>query len=177
MKTLETKRLILRQWTMDDLDDFYEYAKNPEVGPSAGWKPHEDKEFTLIILKSFIEKDEVWAIECKENGKVIGSIGTHNDPKRRGVNAKSIGYVLSKEYWGQGIMPEAVKRVLEYLFVEESIDVATCYHYPFNVKSKRVIEKSGFKLDGILRKATMHYSGEIYDDYCYSITRQELIDN
>jgi [ribosomal protein S5]-alanine N-acetyltransferase len=175
MKTLETKRLILRSWTLEDLDDFYEYAKHPEVGPSAGWKPHEDKDFTLIILKSFIEKDEVWAIVNKENGKVIGSLGTHNDSKRKGVNAKMIGYVLSKNYWGQGLMTEAVKKALEYLFIDKETEVVSCYHYPFNMRSKKVIEKSGFKFEGVLRNATTHYNGEMYDDYCYSIIRQEYI--
>jgi len=177
MKTLETKRLILRPWKLEDLEDFYEYAKEAEVGPSAGWKPHENKEYTLVILKSFIEKDEVWAIVNKENGKVVGSLGNHVDSKRRGVTSRMIGYVLSKDYWGQGLMVEAVIKVLEYLFTEENVDVISCYHYPFNLRSKRVIEKSGFKFEGILRKATTHYSGEVYDDYCYSIIREEFQKN
>lgn len=176
MVTLETERLILRQWTLDDLDDFYEYSKNPQVGPSAGWPVHKDKEFTLKILKSFIEEEQVWAIEYKENGKVIGSLGTHNDYKRKGINGKMIGYVLSEDYWGQGLMTEAVNRVLKHLFVDKELDVVSCYHYPFNLRSKRVIEKSGFKFDGILRRATTHFSGEVYDDYCYSILREEFMD-
>lgn len=175
MKTLETNRLILRQWELEDLEDFYEYARNPEVGPNAGWKPHENKDFTLTILKSFIEKKEVWAIVDKESGKVIGSLGHHDDSKRRGMDSKMIGYVLSKDYWGQGLMVEAVKRVLQYLFTETEVKVVSCYHYPFNLRSKRVIEKSGFKFEGILRKASTHFSGETYDDYCYSILREEFI--
>ena len=177
MKTLETNRLILRQWKLEDLEDFYEYAKDPEVGPSAGWKPHENKDFTLTILKSFIEKKEVWAIVDKESGKVIGSLGRHDDSKRRGVNSKMIGYVLSKNCWGKGLMVEAVKRVLKYLFTETEVKVISCYHYPFNSRSKRVIEKSGFKFEGILRKASTHFSGEVYDDYCYSILKEEFQDS
>lgn len=95
---LETKRLILRAWKLEDLDDFFEYAKYPDIGPNAGWKPHETKEESLRILENFIEKDEVWAIVNKENGKAIGSIGIHEDEKRKGVNAKMIGYGLSKDY-------------------------------------------------------------------------------
>lgn len=170
---LETKRLILRAWTLEDLDDFFEYGKDPDVGPNAGWKPHEFKEESLAILENFIEDDEVWAIVDKETGKAIGSIGVHKDDKRRGINAKMIGYVLSKDYWGQGLVPEAVNKVLEYLFNDEKIELVSCYHFPFNKRSKRVIEKCGFKFEGILRYSNKIYNGKIYDEYCYSILRDE----
>lgn len=173
MKVLETVRMILRPWRIDDLDDFYEYAKNPNVGPNAGWKPHKDKEESLRILQSFIEKEEVWAIEYKENGKVIGSIGAHRDEKRRGVNAKMIGYVLSQDYWGRGLMSEAVREVIRYLFEGEGYDIISCYHYPFNIRSKRVIEKCGFKYEGTLRLASKIFDGSVYDDVCYSIIRDD----
>ena len=59
MITIETDRLILRPFTYTDLDDLYEYAKNPNVGPNAGWKPHEDLDESMAILKNFIEGNEV----------------------------------------------------------------------------------------------------------------------
>lgn len=177
MKTLETERLILRPWTLNDLDDFYEYAKNEKVGPNAGWPPHENKEKSLEILKSFISKDEVRAIVYKENNKVVGSIGVHEDRKRLNPNGKMIGYVLSEDYWGKGLMPEAVKEVIHFLFEEEHLDIISCYHYPFNSKSKRVIEKCGFVYEGTLRHATQHFDGQVYDDVCYSITRTEYYNN
>lgn len=173
MKPLFTDRLILRPWNVDDLDDFYEYAKNPKVGPNAGWPPHESKEKSLEILKSFIKNDEVRAIVYKENNMVIGSIGVHPDKKRLNPNSKMIGYVLSEDYWGMGIMTEAVKEVLRHLFEDECVDIVSCYHYPFNNKSKKVIEKSGFSYEGTLRKATRHYNGKIYDDVCYSLIKED----
>ena len=173
MKTLETKRMVLRPWKIEDLGDFYEYARNPNVGPNAGWEPHKDKEVSLKILESFIEKDEVRAIVYKENDKVIGSIGVHCDEKRDGVQAKMIGYVLSETYWGKGLMSEAVKKIIEYLFAEEKLDIISCYHYIFNIKSKRVIEKCGFKYEGTLRLASKTYDGSVYDDVCYSITKED----
>lgn len=173
MKTLETERMILRPWKIEDLEDFYEYAKNQNVGPNAGWEPHKDKEVSLKILQAFIQKDEVRAIVYKENGKVIGSIGIHNDKKREGTGAKMIGYVLSETYWGKGLMPEAVKAVVTYLFEEENINVISIYHYPFNTRSKKVIEKCGFKYEGTLRSASVIYDGSIYDDVCYSITKED----
>lgn len=177
MVILETPRLMLRAFEPEDLDDFYEYASNPEVGPNAGWPPHKSKDITLEILNNFIETEEVWAIVQKETGKVIGSLGMHNDEKRRGVNARMIGYVLSKDYWGQGLMTEAVKEVLDYLFNDVRVDVVSIYHYPFNMRSKRVIEKCGFKFEGVLRCATKIYDGNVYDHYCYSILREEYVRN
>ncbi|MFT9495253.1 GNAT family N-acetyltransferase [Anaerosolibacter sp.] len=173
MKVLETKRMILRPWTIEDLDDFYEYAKNPNVGPNAGWEPHKNKELSLKIVQSFIEKDEVRAIVYKETNKVIGSLGVHSDKKREGVQARMIGYVLAEPYWGKGLMSEAVKAVIRYLFEEETIDIISCYHYPFNNRSKRVIEKSGFKYEGTLRLASKIYDGNVYDDLCYSMTKED----
>lgn len=174
MVVLETERLLLRGWEIEDLEDFYEYAKDPEVGPSAGWPPHTDKELTQKILNHFIEKEAVYAIVYKETGKVVGSIGMHND-MRRSTNAKMIGYVLSKDYWGLGLMTEAVKIVLDYLFIQKCIDVVACYHFPSNLRSKRVIEKCGFKFEGILRGASKLFDGQVLDDYCYSILREEFI--
>lgn len=176
MKLLETERLILRSWKISDLDDFYEYSKNPNVGPMAGWKPHKNKEISKGILQSFIKNDEVWAIVYKKNNRVIGSIGNHRDVKRNLLKARMIGYVLSEEYWGKGIMTEAVNRVIKYLFEEIKCEVVSCYHYHGNHKSKRVIEKCGFKYDGTLRMASETYDGRIYDDLCYSITKMEYCD-
>ena len=93
------------------------------MGPAAGWKPHEKIEESQRILNDFIKKQQVWAIVLKENDKVIGSIGLHDDEKRRLDNAKMMGYVLSKDYWGQGLMTEAAKRVVKYAFEDMKIDV------------------------------------------------------
>lgn len=177
MKALETQRLILRPWMLDDLEDFYEYAKNPNIGPNAGWEPHKDKEVTLKVLKAFMEpsEDEVRAIVYKENNKVIGSIGVHNDKRRTGLNGKMIGYVLSEDYWGKGLMTEAVKEVIRYLFEEVKLEIISCYHYPFNTQSKRVIEKSGFTYEGTLRMASRIYDGRVYDSSCYSIIKHEYL--
>lgn len=173
MKELESERLILRSWTLEDLDDFYEYAKNDNVGPNAGWKPHESKEESEKILKSFIKNNEVWAIEYKENKKVIGSIGLHKDEMRSGINGKMLGYVLSEDYWGRGIMPEAVKETIKYAFEEEALDLIAVHHFRFNDRSKRVIEKSGFKYEGILRRGRKLFNGRVVDLVLYSMLKEE----
>lgn len=173
MRSLETERLILRKWSMNDLDDFYEYCRSPLVGPNAGWKPHMDKSDSKEILKKFIEDDETWAIVYKENNKVIGSIGLHEDEKRSDVNSKMLGYVLSDEYWGRGIMTEAAKITIKYAFEDTNIDVLSVYYYPFNKRSENVIKKCGFVYEGILRKASIIFDGSIQDNVCYSMLRED----
>ena len=148
---IETKRLILRPFKQSDLDDFNEYASVSGVGEMAGWKHHETIEETQEILDMFIKEDKTFAIVFKENSKVIGSLGVEKyglEDKLTEFNnyyGREIGYVLSKDYWGRGIMPEAVVAVINYLFNDLNLDFLTCGYYDFNSQSKRVQEKCGFK--------------------------------
>lgn len=119
---------------------------------------------------------EIRAIVNKENDKVIGSIGIHHDSLRKGVNSKSLGYVLSQDYWGMGIMTEAVRATIKYLFEDMKLDIVSCCHYPTNIRSKRVIEKAGFKYEGVLRQAKKIYDGSVKDHVCYSITKEEYFE-
>ena len=147
---LESERLVLRRWELSDLDDFYEYASVPGVGEMAGWHHHENKEKSLSILKHFIEGKHVLAIVYKENNKAIGSLGIEEygleDQLTEFSNLKGreIGYVLSKDYWGRGLMPEAVKTVIDYCFNTLDYDFLLCGHYDKNKQSKRAQEKCGF---------------------------------
>jgi ribosomal-protein-alanine N-acetyltransferase len=150
-KKIETKRLILRAFAENDLEDFYEYASVEGVGERAGWKHHESIEESREILGRFIENDIDFAICLKESGKVIGSFGINEyglEDKLTefdGYRGREIGFVLSKEYWGMGLMPEAVKGVMSYLFDELDFDFLLCGYYNFNLQSKKVQEKCGFK--------------------------------
>ena len=146
--TLKTERLILRPWRQEDLEDFYEYARVDGVGQMAGWLPHENKETTQMILDRFITHKKTFALEL--NGKVIGSLGieTYNEekfPELVNLQGRSIGYVLSKDYWGQGLMPEAVKAVLKYLFETVGLDFLLISHFVWNGQSRSVIQKCGFQ--------------------------------
>lgn len=148
---IETERLILRPFRQSDLQDFYEYASVPGVGEMAGWNHHESIEKSQEILELFIKEDKTFAIVLKENNKVIGSIGVEKYgledklTEFNGYYGREIGYVLSKDYWGRGIMPEAVSAVIDYLFNNLQLDFLTCGYYDFNSQSKRVQEKCGFK--------------------------------
>ena len=148
---IETQRLILRPFKQSDLDDFYEYASVDGVGEMAGWKHHEGKDESQSILDLFINEDKTFAIVLKENNKVIGSLGVEEYGMEEALSefyeyqGREIGYVLSKDYWGKGLMPEAVKAAIDYLFNVQKLDFLTCGYYEFNSQSKKVQEKCGFK--------------------------------
>ena len=118
MKTLETERLILRAWKLEDAADVFAYASGSRVGRNAGWKPHETLAETKEILRKFIEQDDTWAVEYKESRKVIGSVGLHCREREGIAFDRELGYVLSEDYWGRGIIPEAVSAVIRFAFEE-----------------------------------------------------------
>ena len=147
---IETERLVLRSWQESDLDDFFAYASVPGVGEMAGWPHHKSIDTSRQILESFIAKKEVFALYHKGDEKVIGSLGVHsswaNDcDEYKHLKTKKIGYVLAKKYWGQGLVPEAVKAVINYCFTELELDAITVEHFKSNHQSRRVIEKCGFR--------------------------------
>jgi ribosomal-protein-alanine N-acetyltransferase len=164
---LETDRLIIRPWRKDDLNDFYEYAKVDGVGQMAGWNPHASIQESKQILSLFIEEKKEFALELKENHKVIGSLGLEKlsislNEYYDNQSGREIGYVLSKAYWGKGLMPEAVKRVIRYCFEDENYNYLMCSHSISNNQSKKVIEKCGFRFvkenSRIARNGTEHIS-------------------
>lgn len=147
MIRLESERLIIRPWTLEDVDDLYEYATDPEVGPSAGWKPHKDKAESESIVKMFMDSDETFAVVLKAENKVIGGVGIHRtipDEQLKDKKQREVGYVLSQKYWGNGYIPEAVELLKAHCFQDLDIEILWCGHYDFNDKSKRVNEKCGF---------------------------------
>lgn len=158
---LETERLILRAWKETDLEDFYEYAKVDGVGQMAGWESHKSLQESKTILEMFIREKKTFALEIKENHKVIGSLGLENmslllSEKYENWIGREVGYVLSKKYWGKGLMPEGVKRVIEFCFEDENYDYLICSHWIRNLQSQRVIEKSGFQFIKEAMRKTLH---------------------
>ncbi len=145
---LTTGRLTLRPWRESDLADFYAYSRVDGVGQMAGWVPHRNMEESREILAGFLRGKHVLALE--HGGKVIGSVGIEaynheHYPERAAFRGRELGYVLSKNYWGRGLMPEAVEAVLDYLFDTLGLDFALVGHFDWNSQSRRVIEKCGFR--------------------------------
>lgn len=150
-KVIESDRLILRAFEYYDLDDFFAYACVDGVGEMAGWKHHENKEESLNILKSFIKSDKTFALVYKENNKVIGSLGVEKyrfeDRYTEFSNyyGRELGAVLSKDYRSKGLMSEAIKALIDYLFNELNLDFLTAGYFDFNKRSQKMQENLGFK--------------------------------
>lgn len=146
---LESERLILRSWKPEDLEDLYSYASIPGVGERAGWPHHKNREESKQILNLFIQDKKTFALKLKENGRVIGSLGLEHEkllPKEYApLIGREVGFVLSKDYWGKGLMPEALRRVIAYCFDECGYDFLSCGHFLDNAQSARVQKKCGFK--------------------------------
>ncbi|MBR4800098.1 MAG: GNAT family N-acetyltransferase [Clostridia bacterium] len=171
---LRTERLVLRPFCQADLDDLFEYASVDGVGQMAGWQPHKTKQDSQVILDKFIEHKKVFAV-VKE-GKVIGSLGIgpydeQKFPEFADKKAREIGYVLSKAYWGQGLMPEAVKEAIRYCFEDLGLDLLVCGHFVRNKQSARVQEKCGFHYYSNGKYTTR--MGTVEDDIVNILTREE----
>lgn len=169
-----TSRLVLRPWRETDLEDFYAYARVDGVGQMAGWLPHKSIEESRNILNSFITHKKVFALEYQ--GKAIGSVGieeyTESDfPELAAKSCRELGFVLAKDLWGQGLMPEAVNAVISWLFSEKKLDVILCCHFDWNTQSARVQEKCGFRP---YREGVHHTAcGTVEKDIVNILTRGE----
>lgn len=170
---LKTERLTLRPWKETDLDDFYEYASVEGVGVMAGWNRHTSIMESKTILDRFIANKRTFAVE--KNGKVIGSLGVEQYferlfPELDSLKGRAIGYILSKDYWGKGLMPEVVKEVIKYLFEEVKLDFIMITCYKDNPQSQKVIEKNGLSLYKEIELPSA--SGKLKESYAFILRKE-----
>ena len=142
---LETKRLILRPWEDTDAEELYRLACDPKVGPIAGWPVHTSAENSREIIRTVLSKPETYALVLKETGAVVGSIGEFSSDAQFGANGEpELGYWLGSEYWGRGLICEAMQPMLAHCFEELGAERVWCSHFEGNGNSRRVQEKCGF---------------------------------
>lgn len=170
---IETERLILRPWEKKDATALYAYAKNPNVGPHAGWKPHKDAAESREIITEIFLKNMCWCVTEKATGRVIGNIGLEDDIRRPGLGSKELGYSLDEEFWGRGIMTEAAKKLIVYGFEELKLNVMSINTGESNFRSQSVIDKCGFHFEGVLRNSSKEYDGTLRNLRVYSMLRSE----
>ena len=144
---LNTERLMLRKWTEADAESLFEYAKDLDVGPIAGWPPHKNKDESLNVIKNVFNGAECYAICEKGNNEAIGAIelklNGSTDMTDRDDECE-LGYGRGKPFWGKGYMPEAARKIIRHAFEELGMTTIWCGYYEGNYKSKRVQEKLGF---------------------------------
>lgn len=160
---LETHRLVLRPYRYEDADDMFEnWASDPEVTRFLTWPAHSSVEVSQNVLKAWIphyEEDTYfnWAIEWKETGHVIGNIAVVAFDQT--TQAANLGYCLGRAFWGRGIMPEAIRAVMDYLFDVVGVNRVAAEHDILNPKSGRAMDKAGMHEEGILRGAGLNNQG------------------
>ena len=178
--TLETERLILRRFKIDDAENMYNnWASNDNVTKFLTWKSHSSVDETKYVLNMWIESynspdSYQWCIELKENSQPIGSIGIvkMNEETSDAV----IGYCISEDYWRKGITTEALKRVMKYLFEDIGFNRITSYHDSNNPNSGKVMAKSGLKYEGTYRKSDVNNTG-ICDMVVYGLLKEDYFES
>lgn len=172
---LETKRMILRPWEEADAEECYRYAKDPRVGPAAGWPVHTSVENSRQIIRDVLMVPENYAIVLKETGQPIGSIGLHRNDLAKEADEAELGYWLGVPYWGQGLVPEAAREVLRHAFEDLKLARVWCGYYDGNEKSKRVQEKLGFQYQWTTEDVQVRQMGETRIGHVNRLTREEWV--
>lgn len=148
---ISTKRLYLRPFTPDDAPSIYQYAKNPKIGPIAGWPVHTSVANSRQLIEQYLMQATIYAVTLRDNpDEAIGSVGLEIVNKGggkffMGANDAEIGYWIGEPFWGQGLIPEAAAAVIKDGFITLGLSNIWCGYYDGNHQSKRVQMKLGFK--------------------------------
>lgn len=173
---IETGRLLLRKMTMEDASDLYAYASQPAVSNYLPWQVHQtmadSTAFLSFIIEGYHQQSKLaWAIELKANSRMIGTIVFVSwNPKR---HKAEIAYVLSPEYWGHGLMAEAVQALLSFGFQHMELNKVEASIMLENQQSRRLAEKLGMVQEGIARQH-MIIKGEFVDLAMYAVLKNEF---
>ena len=165
----------IRKWELSDAKDLAAALSNRKVqdnlrdGLPYPYTEQDGKEFISAMLSA--DENETFAFAITVNNMVIGSIGIFRQGNIHRQTAE-LGYYIAEEYWGKGIMTEAVKQICEYVFANS--DIIRIYAEPFayNIASCRVLEKVGFQYEGTLRSNAVKNS-KVIDMKMYSLLKEE----
>lgn len=176
-QTVETKRLILRRFRLDDdRAMFKNWASDDKVTKYLTWPTHGSVEISRMVLSDWVagyEKDDFyqWAITLKALGdEPIGSISGFD--LNNEIAKVEIGYCIGRAWWHQGIMSEALQAVMDYLFDQVGMNRIQACHDPRNPNSGKVMMKCGMKFEGTLRRFGRNNQG-ICDVSIYALLAEE----
>lgn len=175
---LETNRLILRPWKEDDAEELYKYAKNPLIGSIAGWPPHTSVENSRDIIINVLSDPETYAVVLKETGKPVGSVGLmigEDSNIEIEDNEGEVGYWIGVPYWGQGLIPEAIKELIRHGFEDLQLKKLWCGYFDGNEKSRRVQEKCGFKYHHTNKDIFWVLMNDIRTEHISCLTKEQWI--
>ena len=148
---IQTGRLRFRPWAEADAEVLFKYASDPDVGPRAGWPPHQSVEESLRTIREIFTNDRTWALELKETGEPIGCMGYYPYGESNigiGENDVELGYWIAKPFWNRGLCTEALRAMIDWCFNEKGFRTLWCDYFVDNPASGRVMEKCGFVYTG-----------------------------
>jgi [ribosomal protein S5]-alanine N-acetyltransferase len=174
LPTVETKRLLLREVCMGDAADLFRYASDSEVARYTTWEPHgsidESRRYLQSAVDAQIDGDvRTWGIVHKGDNRFIGTAGFLFWDLT--AQRSEIGYSLSRDYWAQGLMTEAVLSIVRFGFEHMRLNRIEARCDALNTGSTRVLEKAGMIHEGTLREQFV-IDGEYRDLKLYAILRQ-----
>ena len=170
---LETERLILRPWEETDAEQCYRYAKDPLVGPAAGWPAHTSIEDSRLVIRDVLSAQETYAIVLKETMLPVGSRGLHHNDLAEKDDEAELGYWIGVPYWGRGLVPEASRELLRHAFEDLGLERVWCGYYDGNEKSRRVQEKLGFRYQWTTDEVPVPQLGETRKGHVNLMTKEE----
>ncbi|HHQ6611640.1 GNAT family N-acetyltransferase [Morganella morganii] len=176
--TLETERMILRSWAETDAADLYDVAKDDRVGPIAGWPPHSCVAESADIIRTVFNLDEVYATELKASGRAVGCIGIligENSNFDISQREGEIAYWIGVPYWGQGLIPEAVREVMRHAFETLELEALWCGYFENNEQSHRAQAKCGFRHHHTEENKFNPFLNDYRTEYISRITREEWL--
>lgn len=165
---MQTERIELRNFRIQDIDDVFAYCSQDGVGENAGWAKHQSVDESRRILRKWIANENMLAIVYRPTLQVIGHVGIYPDSEEGRNDTRELGFALNRQFQRQGIMTEAVKLVLSSLSAAGVKYVWACC-FQHNIPSKKLIEKCGFSFmqEGVFHSETL---GREYPSYEYRIT-------
>lgn len=175
---LQTERLLLRPWREADAPMLYAHASDPLMGPAAGWQPHTSVENSREIIHNVLSAEENLAVVLKTTGEVIGSVGVMRSGRGHtqiSEDEAELGYWIGRAYWGQGLIPEAVRELERYCFEELGCRGLWCMYFKGNEKSRRVQEKCGFLPHHIEEDVWCEALGVAHREHVQYLSRERWI--
>ncbi len=168
---LRTERLHLRPFQLEDVDDVFEYASDPEWAPylpiPQPYQRHDAEEFIAKQVLASWETSPAWAVVL--DGKVVGGLSVRIDAKNERAE---LGYAIARDQWGEGIVPEGARSVIDWAFGERGLAKVFARAAAGNSQSLRVMAKLGMTREGVLRSHVKGRDERIDDVYC-GLLREE----
>lgn len=162
--------LSLKEFTVADVDDFMEWATDDEVTKYMMWSSYSSREEAEKFILTVVQPHPWFKAICLGE-KVVGSITLDKGKGSHCCKAEA-GYVVARKYWGQGLATQAVKLAVRNGFADLNVERIEAFVDPDNVSSQRVLDKSGFIREGLLRNCILQ-RGMLKSRYVYSVLRTD----